>query len=123
MKQILLADDNPDLRSALRLMLETRLDLQLITEARDMEHVVAQVEDTRPDCIILDWELPGRPLRERINILRLMVPGMKIIVTSARPESREAALSEGADGFADKADSPLLILDAMRECMKEEEKA
>ena len=119
MKQILLADDNPDLRSALRLLLETRLDMKLITEARDMEHVVAQTEDTRPDCIILDWELPGRPLRERIGVLRALVPGMRIIVTSARPESRHEALAEGADGFADKADSPLLILEAMRDCIKE----
>jgi DNA-binding NarL/FixJ family response regulator len=121
MKQILLADDNSDLCSALRLLLETRLDLQLITEARDMEHVLTQAEDTLPDCIILDWELPGQPVRERIKVLRTLVPGMKILVTSTRPESREEALSEGADAFADKADSPLLILEAMRECMKEKE--
>lgn len=120
MKQILLADDNPDLRSALRLLLETRLDMKLFTEARDMEHVLAQAEDTRPDCIILDWELPGRPLRERVGVLRALVPGAKIIVTSARPESRQEALSEGADAFADKADSPLLILQAMRECCMRE---
>ncbi len=123
MKQILLADDNPDLRSALRLLLETRFDLQLITEARDMEHVLAQAEDTRPDCVILDWELPGRPVRGRIKVLRALVPEMKILVTSARPESCEEALAEGADAFAGKADSPLLILEAMRKCTKEEEKA
>jgi DNA-binding NarL/FixJ family response regulator len=122
MTQILLADDNPDLRSALRLLLETRLDTKLITEARDMEHVLAQAEDTRPDCIVLDWELPGRPISERIRVLRALVPEMKIIVTSARPESREEALREGADGFAGKAESPLVILEAMRECIKERDK-
>ena len=116
MKRILLADDNPDLRSALRLLLETRLDLTLITEARDMEHVLAQVEDTRPDCIILDWELPGRPKRERVQVLRTLVPGLKIIVTSARPEARAEALSEGADEFAGKSDPPFQILEAMRKC-------
>ena len=119
MKRILLADDNPDLRSALRLMLETRLDMKLITEARDMEHVLAQMEDTRPDCIILDWELPGRPKRERIQVLRTMVPGLKIIVTSARPESRAEALSQGADEFAAKSDTPLHILDIMRKVNEE----
>ncbi len=35
MKRFLLADDNPDLRSALRLMLETRLKSPLIFEAAD----------------------------------------------------------------------------------------
>lgn len=119
MIQILLADDNADLRSALRLLLETRLDVKLITEARDMEHVLVQAEDTCPDCIVLDWELPGRPARERIKVLRALVPEIRIIVTSARPESREEAQREGADAFADKADSPLLILDAVRHCIKE----
>ena len=66
MERILLADDNQDLRSALRLLLETRLRLDLVIEARDMEHVLAQVEEARPDCIILDWELPGRPARGRL---------------------------------------------------------
>ncbi len=122
MKQILLADDNPDLRSALRLVLETRLNLGMITEAGDMERVLAQAEDTRPDCLVLDWELPGRPRSGRLRVLRALVPGIRIIVTSARPESREEAMAEGADGFADKADSPLLILDAMRNCMKERDK-
>ena len=121
MKQILLADDNPDLRSALRLLLETRMDFKMITEARDMEHVLAQVEDTHPDCVILDWELPGRPIRERITLLRTLVPGMKIIVTSALPEARAEALSQGADAFAGKSESPLQILEAMRNCCVEKE--
>jgi DNA-binding NarL/FixJ family response regulator len=121
MKQILLADDNPDLRSALRLLLETRLDINLITEALDMEHVLAQVEDTRPDCVILDWELPGRPKHKRIEVLRALVPELKIIVVSARPESREEALAEGADQFAGKADSPLQILEVVRQCCQQKE--
>ena len=121
MKQILLADDNQDLRSALRLLLETRMDLNLITEARDMEHVLAQVEDARPDCIVLDWELPGRPAHERIRVLRTLFPAMKIIVTSARPEAREEAMSAGADAFADKSESPLQILEVMRGCCAEKE--
>jgi DNA-binding NarL/FixJ family response regulator len=114
MKQILLADDNTELRSALRLLLETRFEFNLITEARDMEHVLAQVEDTRPDCLIFDWELPGRPIRERITVLRTLMPGLKILVTSTHPESREEVISEGADEFISKSDPPIKILDAIQ---------
>lgn len=121
MKQILLADDNSDLRSALRLLLETRFELNLIIEARDMEHVLAQVEDTRPDCLIFDWELPGRPIRERITVLRTLVPELKIIVTSIHPESKERALMEGADEFISKSDPPLKILEAVQKYFQEEE--
>src|SRR5512138_2010736 len=119
MKRILLADDNPDLRSALRLFLETRLDAELIIEARDMEHVLAQVEDARPDCILLDWELPGRPIRERVAVLQTLVPHLKVIAFSARPESQESALAEGAEAFIAKNEPPLLILDKIQKVFQQ----
>jgi DNA-binding NarL/FixJ family response regulator len=121
MKQILLADDNHDLLSALRLLLETRFELKLIVEARDMEHVLAQVEDSRPDCLIFDWELPGRPVRGRIGVLRSMMPGLKIIVTSIHPECRQEALVEGADEFMCKSDPPAKILEVIQKCYQGEE--
>ena len=113
MRRILLADDNHNLRSALRLLLETRFEFQLVTEARDMEHVLAQVEDTQPDCLVLDWELPGRPTRERVPVLRTLVPGLKVIAISARPESKQAALSEGADAFICQTEPPVKILEVI----------
>jgi DNA-binding NarL/FixJ family response regulator len=121
MKQILLADDNKDLLSALRLLLETRFEMRLIVEARDMEHVMAQVEDTRPDCLILDWELPGRPIRERIRILRTLMPGLKIVITSTHPELKPEALVEGADEFICKSDSPAKIIEVIKKIYEKEE--
>ncbi len=121
MKRILLADDNPGLRSALRLLLETRLEFELIVEARDMEHVLAQVEDSLPDCVILDWELPGRPTRERVSVLRTLVPHLKVIIFSARPESKEEALAEGAAAFISKNELPSVILDKIQEICQQDE--
>jgi DNA-binding NarL/FixJ family response regulator len=120
MQRILLADDNSDLRSALRLLLETRLDVELIVEARDMEHVLAQVEDARPDCVILDWELPGRPIRKRVSVLRALVPGLKVVAFSARPESRPRALEEGVEAFICKTESPGAILEKIQHLCRQE---
>jgi DNA-binding NarL/FixJ family response regulator len=114
MVRILLADDNPEICSALRLLLETRLDLDVITEARDMDHVLAQVEDAHPDLIILDWELPGRPTRERISVLRALVPNLKVVVINTRPELMQRVLTEGADAFVCKTDPPSKLLDAIQ---------
>lgn len=114
MIRILLADESAEIRSALRLLLETRLDLELISEARDMQHVLAQVEDSHPACIILDWNLPGRPTRERVSVLRALVPDIKIIVINTRPEFREQVLSEGADAYICKTDPPSILLGAIR---------
>jgi DNA-binding NarL/FixJ family response regulator len=114
LKRILLADDNPGLRSALRLLLETRLEFELIVEARDMQHVLAQVEDARPDFIILDWELPGRPIRQRVAVLQILVPHLKVIAFSARPEAKQEALAAGAEVFISKNEPPVIILDKIQ---------
>ncbi len=114
MIRILLADDNPAIRSALRLLLATRLDMELITEARDMDHLLAQVEDARPELIIMDWELPGRPTRERISVLRALVPSLKVIVINTHPELQNQVLAEGADAFVCTTDPPSKMLDAIR---------
>lgn len=115
MERILLADDNSNLRSALRLLLETRFDVKMIGEARDMENVLSQVESLHPDCIILDWELPGRPTEKRISALQALLPTIKVIALSARPESRQSALKDGADTFICKTESPTVILDQLHE--------
>jgi DNA-binding NarL/FixJ family response regulator len=114
MIRILLADDRAEIRSALRLLLETRLEADLIIEARDMEHLLAQVEDAHPDLVILDWELPGRPTRQRVPILRALAPGLKILVINTRPEIQPQVLSEGADAFVCSTDPPLKLLGVLR---------
>jgi len=114
MTKILLADASTDALSSLRLLLETRLNFETIIEARDMEHVLSQIEDTHPDGIILDWELPGRPTSRRISELRALIPNLKVIVINTRLELREKVLSEGADAFVCKTDPPKKLLEAMQ---------
>ncbi len=117
MQQILLADDNSESRSALRLMLHTHLGIQSMTEARDMEHVWAIVEDAPPDCVILDWELPGRPARGRVSVLKLLAPKLKIIAISARPEASQEAWLEEVDAFISKTEPPDQMIETIREIL------
>ena len=108
MIQILLADHNDNSRSALALLLETRLDANIVGEALTMESLLEQATKVGPDVILLDWELPGKPETDRIAILRSVAPGVKVVVMSARPESASQALE--ADAFVTKTDLPERIL-------------
>ena len=113
MKRFLLADDNPDLRSALRLMLETRLHTPLVLEADNHARMFDQSRLHHPDCLILDWELPGFDDHASLTALRDLLPELKIIVTSAWPEAAEAALAAQVDAFISKTDPPSEILNAI----------
>jgi DNA-binding NarL/FixJ family response regulator len=114
MKRFLLADDNSDLRSALRLMLETRLNAPLVLEAYDQASMIDQSMAHQPDCLILDWELPGLGDYSCLPALRDLLPDLKIIVTSARPEAADAAMIARADAFICKTDPPAEILSAIQ---------
>ena len=113
MKRFLLADDNSDLRSALRLMLETRLNTPLVFEAADHACLIEQSLAHRPECLIIDWELPGLDDGNGLAALRKLLPDLKIIVTSAWPEAAEAAEAAHADAFISKTDPPSEILNAI----------
>lgn len=113
MKRYLLADDNSDLRSALRLMLETRLNAPQVFETADHAALIDQSMMHKPDCLILDWELPGFQDHRGLDALHDLLPNLKIIVTSAWPEAAEAALTVHANAFVCKTDPPSEILNAI----------
>ena len=114
MKRFLLADDNPDLRSALRLMLETRLDAPLVFEAHDYASMIEQCLAYQPECLILDWELRGFDQHNCLDALRDSLPDLKIIVISVRPEAGPEALAAHANAFISKTDPPAEILKAIQ---------
>jgi DNA-binding NarL/FixJ family response regulator len=108
--RILLADDQPKLRFALRLLLEREPDLEVVGEAADAETLLAQLETTQPDIVLLDWELPGLKPADMLPYLRAAFPRLKVIALSGRLEALQPALSAGADAFVSKASPPERLL-------------
>jgi DNA-binding NarL/FixJ family response regulator len=110
MKRVYLADAQTEERSALRLML-LDLNLQVVGEAADWPTALAQAPETRPDMVLVDWDLvakgsgaaystsSGQALAE----LRLACPTALVIVLISHLDARQqAALSAGADAFISK---------------------
>lgn len=110
---ILLADDNPEIRSALQLLLRTRIGDVLISEASELQEVLSQMAISPVDCIILDWDLVGNPVRERMAALRAFAPDLKIMVLYTRPEIEKQARAAGADVFICRTDSPDKLLESL----------
>jgi DNA-binding NarL/FixJ family response regulator len=112
--RILLADDNPEVRSALRLLLEQELIQVLVSEVSDTQGFVEYLEKDCPGVVLLDWELPGLP--ESKILMELLSPcsNMKVIALSSKFEARQAALAAGVDAFVSKAEPPEMILSALR---------
>jgi len=127
--RILVADDQPKVRSALRLLLEQEPGLSVIGEAAETESLLAQAEAICPDLVLLDWELPSLQAidpstpstgaeagsgHRLLSALRALCPRLLVIALSGRPEARQAALAAGADAFVSKGDPPEQLLTTLR---------
>ena len=125
--RVLIADDQPQVRSALRLLLMHEQGVRVVGEAGDAEQALELAAAQRPDLVLLDWELPaqGTPdpatdsTERLLLVLRARCPRTKVVALSGRPEARQAALAAGADAFVSKGDPPERLLAAVDDCMSE----
>jgi two-component system invasion response regulator UvrY len=115
---IILADPHPQVRSALRLLLEQANGLRIAGEAGTAEEAITRVRTSCPALIILDWGLPGVSPGNLIGMLRDWCPDLLVIALSSRPESRQPALAAGVDGFVSKGDPPERVLSVVRSVLK-----
>lgn len=107
---VLLADDQPQVRSALRLLLEQRAQAQIVGEAENAQDLLNRCTTPAPDVILLDWELPGLSQPDGAASVRRAYPSAQIVAMSSRPEARQPALRAGADRFVCKGDPPEAVL-------------
>jgi DNA-binding NarL/FixJ family response regulator len=112
--RILLADDQPRVRRALRLLLEQEPWASVMGEAGEVESLLAQAEASRPDLVLLDWGLQGSESLDLLPTLRSRCPGLAIVVISGRLGAEQDAVEAGADAFVSKADPPEQLLAAIR---------
>lgn len=111
--RILLADGESNVRYGLRVLLEERSEFEVVGEAADAEDLLAQIEASCPDLVLLSWELPGLAGADLLPALRSVCDDLYVIVLSGRPEARQAVLDAGADAFISKVEPPERLLAAI----------
>ena len=112
--RVLLADDQAQVRSALRLLLEQEPGFQVVGETADATGLLLTAAEKAFDLVLLDWELPGLPAAQLLRLLQYERPLLKIIAMSSRPEVAQPALDAGAHAFLSKSDPPEQVLLTLR---------
>ncbi|HJX07710.1 MAG TPA: response regulator [Actinomycetota bacterium] len=110
-RRILIVEDHPTMREAMRLVLEG--EGFVIEEAADGEAALASIRMSPPDLLFLDLNIPGTTGTGVLEAVRAD-PGCTdvrvIVVTAAGEESRAEALRLGADEYFTKPFSPTALL-------------
>ncbi|MFD4553360.1 response regulator [Streptomyces sp. NPDC058469] len=120
MIRVLLVDDDPLVRSGLRLMLSGADDIEVVAEAADGGEVLALVDEHAPDLVLMDIRMPGVDGLEATRLLRARtgergaVPAVVMLTTFKDDEQVLSALRAGAAGFLLKHTPPAEIVAAVR---------
>ncbi len=116
MIRVLVVDDDPLVRSALRLMLGGQADLEVIGEAADGRAGVAAAREHRPDVVLMDIRMPVLNGLEATRALHAgdEPPRVIVLTTFDADEHVLGALAAGADGFVLKDTPPQEIVTAIR---------
>ena len=120
MPQLLIADDHPLFREALRGVASRLLPDAAIHEAEDAAGLYAMV-DAHPDAdlLLLDLNMPGAQGFSALVHLRAMHPQLPVVMVSAREEPAvvRRALDHGARGFIPKSSDAATLAGALRQVL------
>jgi CheY-like chemotaxis protein len=114
--RILLVDDAPSVREALRWAFEDEANLLIVGEAGDGPCAITLADQLQPDVVILDIELPELDGYSVARTLKTRQPSPIIIFLSVHsdPTSRQLALAAGGASFVDKGRGWLPLIDQLR---------
>ncbi len=114
--RILIADDQEDIRSGFRLILDSQPDMTVVGEAADGESAVALARELRPDVVVVDIRMPRL---DGLEVTRLLAPQTRVVVVTTfdLDEYVHTALRNGACGFLLKRSGPALLIEGVRAAM------
>jgi two-component system, cell cycle response regulator DivK len=112
--RVLIVEDNPlNLKLVRDVLLKAGFD---VIEARTGEDGVARAQDSQPDVILMDLQLPGIDGTQAMRTIKASPsgPGIPIVALTAfaMSEDRDRALRNGFDGYLSK---PISIRDLPRQ--------
>src|SRR5207248_2099527 len=119
---ILLAEDDPLLRSFLGEVLSREHDLEIVGGAGDGFEAVEAAARLLPDVLLLDLNLPRlRGLKVLERLAEAGDPASVLILSGDEAwETQLEAARAGAKGFVAKTQAPRVLADAIRAVMRGE---
>ncbi|WP_217242500.1 response regulator transcription factor [Streptomyces sp. AC555_RSS877] len=113
---VLLADDQPMIRTGFRLILEAEGDIEVVAEASDGREAVAETERLSPDVVLMDIRMPTMDGVEATELIVRNNPSSRVIILTTFDLDAHVvdALRSGASGFLVKDGPADSLVEAIR---------
>jgi len=116
--RVLLVDDNPFFRTALKRCLEFEPDVEVAGEAENGQIAVERVRELSPDAVLMDLNMPVMNGIEATRLIHDRWPEIQVIGCSSTTaaEDLQLLLQAGAVGCISKTARLEQILETLRAC-------
>lgn len=117
--RVVLADDHIVVLQGLRGLLEQEEDIQVVALVQNGDELLDCLEKSEADVVVLDLEMPYHGLTALAEIRRRELPVRVVVLTAfGDGSSIQSALELRAEGFALKTESPVQVIEAIRQVSK-----
>jgi DNA-binding NarL/FixJ family response regulator len=115
-----IVDDHPVVREGLVQQIHRERDLEVCAQAGNASQALERVQQTKPDLLLVDINLPGRSGLELIREIRALAPKLPVLVLSMHDEAvfAERALRAGGRGYVSKQAGPEKLTEAIRTVLR-----
>jgi DNA-binding NarL/FixJ family response regulator len=91
--RVLVVDDQPIVRSAMRVLLDAAGEFEAVGEAASGNEAINAVEQLDPDLVLLDVRMPGMDGIEAASRIRATHRRTVVVLMSSDPEAEPRALA------------------------------
>lgn len=118
--QLVIFEDNENLRSSLVTLLNNGMDYEVIGDYPDVLKVKESIRTLRPGLVILDIDMPVKDGISAIPVIKEIDPEIFIVMYTQFEDDEKIfrSLCAGADGYILKKTSPLKLFNALEEVIK-----
>lgn len=115
--KVAIFEDNRSLREGLFQLIDGSDGFRCVGAFANCERLIKQIEDARPDVILMDIELPGISGIDAVKILKENFPEIKVLMETIFEDDDKIfnSICNGAEGYILKNTPPVLILSAIKE--------
>jgi len=115
--KVTIFDDNRSLRQGLYQLIDGSEGYECAGAFENCSNLLKDIENTKPDVVLMDIQMPGITGIEAVKILREKYPDLKILMQTIFEESDKIfqSILAGASGYILKNTSPSRILDFIKE--------
>ncbi|MEZ5260458.1 MAG: response regulator transcription factor [Acidimicrobiales bacterium] len=114
--RVVVVDDHQMFVESLVRLLDDEADIEVVAVAGSSRDALASVHDTKPDVVVMDYQLPDESGARATAVLRHRDPGVRVVMLTGHADTSaaRAAAEVGCVAFVTKDKAAQDLVDAVR---------